>query len=63
MALDTPIIFILFRRPETTRRVFEEIRRAKPRRLFLVADGPRGPQDDDACRLALEVVADYRLGM
>ena len=58
MALDTPIIFILFRRPETTRRVFEEIRRAKPRRLFLVADGPRGPQDDAACRLAREVVAD-----
>ena len=58
MALDTPIIFILFRRPETTRRVFEEIRRAKPRRLFLVADGPRGPQDDASCQLAREVVAD-----
>jgi hypothetical protein len=40
-ALDTPVVFFIFRRPETTARVFEEIRKAKPKKLYLVADGPR----------------------
>lgn len=39
--LETPVAFVLFRRPDRTRRVFEAIRRARPRRLFLIADGPR----------------------
>lgn len=38
---DVPILFIVFNRPDTTRRVFEAIAEAKPRRLFIAADGPR----------------------
>lgn len=37
----TPILFIVFNRPETTAQVFEEIRAIKPRRLYVAADGPR----------------------
>jgi len=37
----TPVVFIIFNRPETTLRVFEEIRRARPTKLLVVADGPR----------------------
>jgi hypothetical protein len=37
----TPVVLILFKRPETTRRVFEAIRQARPRTLFVVADAPR----------------------
>ncbi len=37
----TPILFIFFRRPEVTRRVFKEIRKVQPKKLFLAADGPR----------------------
>lgn len=37
----TPILFLIFNRPDTTKRVFAEIRKAKPQRLFIVADGPR----------------------
>ncbi len=41
MSLDTAVVLILFNRPDLTRRVFEEISKAKPRKLFLIADGPR----------------------
>jgi hypothetical protein len=37
--LNSPIAFFIFRRPEPTARVFEQIRRHKPSRLFLIADG------------------------
>jgi len=39
--LKTPILFIVFNRPETTAKVFETIRQAKPTRLFVAADGSR----------------------
>ncbi len=39
--LSTPVAFIIFRRPETTNRVFQRIRVAKPAQLFVIADGPR----------------------
>jgi hypothetical protein len=37
----TPIAFIIFRRPETTKKVFARIRQVKPSRLYIIADGPR----------------------
>ena len=40
-ALKTPILFIVFNRPETTAKVFERIRQVKPLRLYLAGDGPR----------------------
>jgi hypothetical protein len=36
-----PVVFIIFRRPDTTARVFEEIRRAQPSKLYVIADGAR----------------------
>jgi hypothetical protein len=39
--LTTPVAFIIFKRADTTERVFQEIRRAKPPKLLVVADGPR----------------------
>lgn len=39
--LKTPVAFIIFKRPDTTEKVFEAIRQAKPSKLFIVADGPR----------------------
>lgn len=53
-----PVAFFIFNRPETTRRVFEEIRRARPSKLMVVADGPRldRPSDADACTRARAVV-------
>lgn len=36
-----PVLFIIFNRPETTKKVFAEIRKYKPAKLFVAADGPR----------------------
>jgi hypothetical protein len=40
-SLETPVLFLIFNRPDTTQRVFQAIREAKPKQLFIAADGPR----------------------
>lgn len=52
MLFDTPVVFIFYNRRRTTQQVFAEIARAKPRRLLLIADGPRRDRLGDAERLA-----------
>lgn len=37
----SPVLFIIFNRPEKTFKVFEEIRKVKPNKLFIYSDGPR----------------------
>ena len=37
----TPILFIIFNRPDTTQIVFDRIKQIKPKKLFIAADGPR----------------------
>ena len=51
-----PILFLIFNRPETTRRVFSAIRAYRPERLFIAADGPHPDRAGEAelCRLARE---------
>jgi hypothetical protein len=39
--LTTPIIYLVFNRLDHVKRTFPEIRKAKPSRLFIGADGPR----------------------
>lgn len=39
--LVTPVLFLIFNRPDTTQRVFNAIKKAKPKQLFIAADGPR----------------------
>lgn len=41
LKLDTPVLFIIFNRPETTKKVFDAIRLVKPKQLFIAADGFR----------------------
>ena len=41
--LETPVLFIVFNRPDTTKIVFEAIREARPTKLFIASDGPRYP--------------------
>ena len=57
--MNAPVALILFNRAETTASVFAEIARAKPKQLFLIADGPRPhvPTDVEKCAAARAVVA------
>jgi hypothetical protein len=41
MGVCSPVLFLVFNRPEQTARVFEAIRAARPERLYVAADGPR----------------------
>lgn len=47
MTTTTPVVLLLFNRPDTTREVFKAIRAAQPRALLVVADGPRMDRPDD----------------
>jgi hypothetical protein len=55
--LHTPVLFLIFNRPDTTAQVFEAIRQAKPKQLFIAADGPREgrPDDLEKCKKAREI--------
>ncbi|MFN6569670.1 glycosyltransferase family 2 protein [Dendronalium sp. ChiSLP03b] len=46
--MQTPVTFIIFKRPQTTEKVFQAIRQAKPRNLFVIADGPRNDHEGEA---------------
>jgi hypothetical protein len=56
--VETPVVLFLFNRPEKVRRVLDVLRRVEPRRLFVVADGPRPGHvtDPDRCAQARAIV-------
>ena len=45
--LETPVALIFFTRPDTFAKVFEKVREAKPKKLFLIQDGARENRPDD----------------
>lgn len=50
--LSTPILFLVFNRPDTTRQVFAEIQKVRPSRLYVAADGPRSDKPGEAEKVA-----------
>ena len=50
--LNTPVLFLVFNRPDTTAQVFEAIRKAQPPRLYVAADGPRPDRLGEAEKVA-----------
>jgi hypothetical protein len=57
--LDTPVVLIVFNRPDPTRRVFAAIAKARPSRLLLIADGPRPERQGEVerCNEVREIVS------
>jgi hypothetical protein len=51
-AFENPVLLVIYRRPELTRRVFDAIAKARPKRLFIAADGPATSAEREACDLA-----------
>lgn len=45
--LDVAVLMIFFCRPNTFARVFEQVKNARPKRLYLYQDGPRVGHEDD----------------
>ena len=56
---NTPILFLIFNRPETTKQVFERIRQVKPSILYIAADAPRKNRPDEIlrCQETREIVS------
>ncbi len=54
----SPILFIVFNRPESTQKTFEMIRKAAPSKLYVAADGPRNdvPGDYEKCRRVRQII-------
>src|SRR6266550_5208861 len=57
MALEVPVLLIVFNRPDVTAQVLEALAKVRPRRLFVAADGPRSDSatDVELCRQTREV--------
>lgn len=56
--MKSPVLFMIFKREDTTQRVFERIREAKPPRLYIAADGPRAnrPDEVEKCKATRKAV-------
>ena len=56
--MKTPVVFIIFKRPDTTEKVFEVIRQAKPQKLLVIADGARVERSGEAenCAAARAII-------
>jgi len=56
--LKTPVLLLVFNRPEKTQRVFEKIRSIGPKILFVAGDGPRADvtSDVEKCQQTRELV-------
>lgn len=54
--LKTPILMIVWTRPDLTRQVFEQIRKVRPRQLFIAGDAGRHPEEQAKCDKAREIL-------
>jgi hypothetical protein len=54
---DTPIVILIFNRPDLTEHVFKRIREVKPKTLLVVADGPRSEKEGESekCKQTKEI--------
>ncbi len=56
--IDIAVLLLFFNRPDSLKQVFEQVRKARPSRLFLFQDGPRNEKDLPAIMACREVVKD-----
>ena len=57
--IDISVLILFFNRPDHLSQVFAQVRKARPARLFLYQDGPRGERDMagiEACRKVVETI-------
>ena len=58
---DIAVLMLFFNRADTFRQVFEEVRKARPSKLFLYQDGPRDERDMAGIEACRQVVADENI--
>lgn len=50
--MKTAVAMIIFNRPDTTKEVFEEVRKAKPPRFYIISDAPREGREEEQKKVA-----------
>lgn len=58
---DIAVLILFFNRPDTFKLVFEEVKKARPSRLFLYQDGPRDERDRAGIEICRQIVADENI--
>ena len=58
---DIAVLLLFFTRSDTFRQVFEAVRQARPSKLLLYQDGPRGEQDMAGIEACREIVSDEQI--
>lgn len=53
---NTPVLFLIFNRPNITKTTFEVIKKSQPKRLYIAADGPRTREEAVLCNKAREII-------
>ena len=56
--VDVAVLLLFFTRSDTFQQVFNEVRKARPSRLFLFQDGPRGERDLAGIEACRQIVSD-----
>ena len=59
--IDVAVLLLFFTRTDSFQKVFDEVRRARPSRLFLFQDGPRGERDRAGIEACRAIVADDQI--
>ena len=56
--IDVAVLMLFFNRPDHFQQVFDEVRKARPAKLFLYQDGARGERDVPGIEACREIVSD-----
>ena len=61
--VDVPVLILFFNRPQQLSQVFEQVRNARPSKLFLYQDGPRSEHDLPGIKACREVTDQIDWGL
>lgn len=59
--IDIAVLLLFFTRSDTFQQVFEAVRQARPSKLFLYQDGPRGEKDMAGLQACRQIVSDEQI--
>ena len=58
---DVAVLILFFNRPKFRGMVFDEVKKARPAKLFLYQDGPRGERDMEGIEGCRQIVSDGQI--
>lgn len=52
-----PVAFFIYNKPDTTKKIFNEIRKVQPKKLYIYSDGPKGDNDKKGVQECREIAS------